>query len=216
MTALPACVQVGNLTLHAGRVMTALSDSEAQLLHSALQPETPKETFAPSPDNDGVYSYVIGAKDYFAPVHLPRQFPERMIVSCALDPSLGLKNVVISDLKSGTVYCQAHFDRPAMATQAPASEQAASSMAANCKHTPGGVVSMASSQSDSTSSVLKGSNSKRVQDPDNPDKTVSLGALRLRQKVTDPDTGETISKNALRKRQARARATAGAAEAENA
>ncbi|MBF7142742.1 MULTISPECIES: hypothetical protein [Pseudomonas] len=109
--------------------MTVLSDSEAELLHSALRSEMPKEPLASSPDKDGVYSYVIGATDYFASAHLPRQGPERMMVSCALDPSLGLQSVVISDLKSGHAYCQAHFEPPHMATQTPASEQAPSSMA---------------------------------------------------------------------------------------
>ena len=133
IAALPASVKIDNLTFHVGRVMTALSDSEAELLDSALSSETPKESLAHSPDKDGVYSYVIGAKDYFAS-HLPRQYPERMMLSCELDPSLGLKSVVISelkrDLKMGQIYCQAHFEPPHMATQAPASEQAASSMAA--------------------------------------------------------------------------------------
>jgi hypothetical protein len=61
----------------------------------------------------------------------------------------------------------------------------------------------ASSQAGSTSSAVKGSNSTRVQDPDNPGKTVTLGALRKRQKVTDPKTGETVSKTALYGRQKR-------------
>ncbi|MFC6478443.1 hypothetical protein ACFQDN_20910 [Pseudomonas asuensis] len=132
IAALPASVQVGNLTFHIGRLMTRLSDTKAQLLHSALRSETPKEPLAHSPDkpdNDGVYTYVIGAQDYFASMHLPRQYPERMMLSCALDPSLGLKRVVISELKRdltmGQVYCQAHFEPPHMATQTPASVLAA-------------------------------------------------------------------------------------------
>lgn len=133
VAALPASVHIGNLTLHVGHVMTALSDSEAQVLHWALHSETPKETFAHSPDEDGVYSCVIGAKDYFECAHLPRQYPERMMLSCELDASLGLKSVVISDLnrdlKMGQVYCRAYFDHLARATQTPTSEQAASSMA---------------------------------------------------------------------------------------
>jgi hypothetical protein len=265
MEALPASVQVGNLTLHIGRVMTQLPDSEAKLLHSALHGEMPKEPLAHSPDKDGLYSYVIGAKDYFGSAHLPRQFPGRMMVTCALDPALGLKSVLISDLGRGEVYCQAGFDSPAMATQTPPSEQAASSMAAQPlsrtnlsvflnddlskeligphnpqdrdlqQHSSASVSTQsmdfshdgsagasigvpghsqtqpnqstrsepypASSQAGSTSSAVKGSTSTRVQDPDNPGKTITLGALRKRQKVTDPETGQTVSKNALSKRQ---------------
>lgn len=58
-----------------------------------------------------------------------------------------------------------------------------------------------SPQSDATPLVLKGANSKRVEDPDNPGKFVTLGTLRSRQKVKDPKTGEMVSIATLRNRQ---------------
>jgi len=119
MEALPTSVQVGNLTFHVGRLMTTLSDSEAELLHSALHGETPKEIFSTLPDHDGVYSYLVRTEDYSASALLPR-FPERMMVTCLFDPNLGLKNLLICDAKpEGEVYCQAYFEPPAMATRTP-------------------------------------------------------------------------------------------------
>jgi len=57
-----------------------------------------------------------------------------MTVSCTLDPSIGLKDVVISELMRDfnieQIYFQVHFEPPQMATQASASEQATSSMGA--------------------------------------------------------------------------------------
>ncbi|MEX5571287.1 hypothetical protein Q1J55_26220 [Pseudomonas syringae] len=43
----------------------------------------------------------------------------------------------------------------------------------------------------------------RLPDPGNPAKMITLGTLRARQKVTDPETGETVSKTALYGRQKR-------------
>ncbi len=117
--ALSASVQVGNLTLHIGQLLTKLTPHSAELLHGALHSEIPKEDHKDLSEFNGTYSYVIGAKDYVAPVHLPRQFPAQMEVKCSFDRSMSLKSVVISDLNNGDVYCKAYFAPAAMTTLTP-------------------------------------------------------------------------------------------------
>jgi hypothetical protein len=51
-----------------------------------------------------------------------------------------------------------------------------------------------------------GDRNARVPDPEHPGQTISRSALRMREKVTDPETGETVSRGALSNRQRRARA----------
>jgi len=108
---LPPSVSVANLTFHTGKVMTALSEVEQRILHGAFHPETPKEPIEHLNDNL-ILTYAIGAKDYFSPLHLPRDLPEQMRVTCALDQSLNLNRVIIADLK-GHIYCDASFEPPA-------------------------------------------------------------------------------------------------------
>lgn len=128
-TVLPTTVQTSNLTFHTGRLITALSETEAELLHGAFHPDMPKKRLSESPDKNGLYTYIIGAQDYFASTHLSRHFPEQMMVTCTLDSSLGLKHVLISDAHSKNIYCRASFERPVIEANASASEQNASSIA---------------------------------------------------------------------------------------
>jgi hypothetical protein len=112
---LPPSVTVGDLIFTTGRVMTALSDAEERVLCGALHSQTQKEPLGSLKDN--LLTYAIGAKDYFSPMHLPRDLPERMLVTCVLDPSLNLERVIIADLNQ-QVYCDARFEPYATAAQA--------------------------------------------------------------------------------------------------
>ena len=130
--ALATSVQVGDHTYQIGRLMTILSDHEAQLLHGALHPGTQKEHLSDETDKPGLINYAIGAKDYFSSVHLPQHYPPRMVVTCAQDNSQ-INRLIISDPPNKHVYCDARFESPAaqprqdasphpqpLATQAPA------------------------------------------------------------------------------------------------
>ncbi len=110
---LPPSVTVGDLIFQTGRVMTALSDAEVRILCVALHAQTPKE---PLLNDNNLLTYAIGAKDYFSPRHLPPDLPERMLVTCALDPSLNLERVMIADLNQ-RVYCDARIEPYATAAQ---------------------------------------------------------------------------------------------------
>lgn len=76
----------------------------------------------------------------------------------------------------------------------PQSDSAVSSSARNEQY-------WAASQLNASPSVLKGANSKRVQDPGHPEKMITLAALRRREKVEDPETGELLQLGTLRERQ---------------
>jgi len=56
-------------------------------------------------------TYAIDAKGYFSPLNFPKQLPEQMIVTCALDQSLNLDRVIIADLNH-RLYCDACFEPP--------------------------------------------------------------------------------------------------------
>jgi hypothetical protein len=135
LSELPASVKVKDLTFYTGRVTTALSDNEAELLHGVLHSAIPKEPLAPAPNGDGFYSYAVGAKDYFTSSHLPARLnvPEQLMVICELDSASALKQIRISDRENTHVYCQAHFEPPAMAMQAPALEQGPSVLPAEAE-----------------------------------------------------------------------------------
>ncbi|WP_049279657.1 hypothetical protein, partial [Serratia marcescens] len=131
---------MGGHTFPVGRVVTALSGFETELLHHALHGDTPKEPLSDSPDSDGVLSYTIGAKDYFDDGRLPAYFPERMMATCALNAASGLEQMIIRDMHSENIYCHAHFDSSAAA---PRSEpKTVTFQASQCKHKPGGMISL--------------------------------------------------------------------------
>ncbi|ELY1861840.1 hypothetical protein SL013_001250 [Serratia marcescens] len=138
--ALPAALQVGDHTFPVGRVVTALSGFETELLHHALHGDTPKEPLSDSPDSDGVFSYTLGAKDYFDDGRLPAYFPERMMATCALNATSGLEQMIIRDMHSENIYCHAHFDSSATAQRS--EPEAVTFQASQCKHKPGGMISL--------------------------------------------------------------------------
>jgi len=115
---LPAAIKVGPYTFHAGRVMTALSEYEAKLLHAVLHCDVPKELHSKSVNkDDGFFTYVVGAKDYFASLHFPRDLnlPEQMIVKCALNSSFALLRVIVTDIKGKHIFCDASLNPPVAA-----------------------------------------------------------------------------------------------------
>jgi hypothetical protein len=101
-------VTVGNLTFQTGRLMTTLSPTEKLALECAFHHQTPKESLEGLRDNH-LLTYTIGAKDYFSPIQLPKELPQQMIITCALDQSFNLAQVIIADLNEH-IYCNAHFE----------------------------------------------------------------------------------------------------------
>ncbi|ELY1861841.1 hypothetical protein [Serratia marcescens] len=157
--ALPAALQVGDHTFPVGRVVTALSGFETELLHHALHGDTPKEPLSDSPDSDGVFSYTLGAKDYFDDGRLPAYFPERMMATCALNATSGLEQMIIRDMHSENIYCHAHFDSSATAQRS--EPEAATFQTGRCKHKPGGMISLETfTGCDVTDDELKSSEKK--------------------------------------------------------
>jgi len=108
---LPSSVSVANITFHAGRVMTVLSEVEQRILSSAFHPETPKEAIGELSENLFL-TYAIGAKDNYRSRHLPPELPSQVLVTCAVDLFMNLNRVIIADPK-GRIYCDARFEPPA-------------------------------------------------------------------------------------------------------
>ncbi|MFC6478891.1 hypothetical protein ACFQDN_23545 [Pseudomonas asuensis] len=104
-------ITVGTLTLPLGRVMNTLSEVEQEAFHLAVSAKTPKQRLSDGPDSNGLFTYAIGAKDYFSGSHLPAKFPEPLLVTCTLDPALNVSRLLMGDL-NGRVYCDAHLDTP--------------------------------------------------------------------------------------------------------
>ncbi|MFC6478895.1 hypothetical protein ACFQDN_23565 [Pseudomonas asuensis] len=104
-------ITVGTLTLPLGRVMNTLSEVEQEAFHLAVSAKTPKQRLSDGPDSNGLFTYAIGAKDYFSGSHLPAKFPEPLLVTCTLDPALNVSRLLIGDL-NGRVYCDAHLETP--------------------------------------------------------------------------------------------------------
>ncbi|MFC6478736.1 hypothetical protein ACFQDN_22485 [Pseudomonas asuensis] len=104
-------ITVGTLTLPLGRVMNTLSEVEQEAFHLAVSAKTPKQRLSDGPDSNGLFTYAIGATDYFSGSHLPAKFPEPLLVTCTLDPALNVSRLLMGDL-NGRVYCDAHLDTP--------------------------------------------------------------------------------------------------------
>ncbi|MFC6478843.1 hypothetical protein ACFQDN_23225 [Pseudomonas asuensis] len=104
-------ITVGTLTLPLGRVMNTLSEVEQEAFHLAVSAKTPKQRLSVAPDSNGLFTYAIGAKDYFSGSHLPAKFPEPLLVTCTLDPALNVSRLLMGDL-NGRVYCDAHLETP--------------------------------------------------------------------------------------------------------
>ncbi|MFC6478735.1 hypothetical protein ACFQDN_22480 [Pseudomonas asuensis] len=119
-------ITVGTLTLPLGRVMNTLSEVEQEAFHLAVSAKTPKQRLSVAPDSNGLFTYAIGATDYFSGSHLPAKFPEPLLVTCTLDPALNVSRLLMGDL-NGRVYCDAHLDTPHPAS---ASTSAGPSLAA--------------------------------------------------------------------------------------
>ncbi|MFC6478854.1 hypothetical protein ACFQDN_23295 [Pseudomonas asuensis] len=104
-------ITVGTLTLPLGRVMNTLSEVEQEAFHLAVSAKTPKQRLSDGPDSNGLFTYAIGATDYFSGSHLPAKFPEPLLVTCTLDPALNVSRLLMGDL-NGRVYCDAHLETP--------------------------------------------------------------------------------------------------------
>ncbi|MFC6478853.1 hypothetical protein ACFQDN_23290 [Pseudomonas asuensis] len=104
-------ITVGTLTLPLGRVMNTLSEVEQEAFHLAVSTKTPKQRLSDGPDSNGLFTYAIGATDYFSGSHLPAKFPEPLLVTCTLDPALNVSRLLMGDL-NGRVYCDAHLETP--------------------------------------------------------------------------------------------------------
>ncbi|MFC6478822.1 hypothetical protein ACFQDN_23080 [Pseudomonas asuensis] len=104
-------ITVGTLTLPLGRVMNTLSEVEQEAFHLAVSAKTPKQRLSVAPDSNGLFTYAIGATDYFSGSHLPAKFPEPLLVTCTLDPALNVSRLLMGDL-NGRVYCDAHLETP--------------------------------------------------------------------------------------------------------
>jgi hypothetical protein len=123
---LPGYVQVGYLTLHVGRPLTALSEAQASLLHSALHANTLKEPCTDLPVTGSLYSYLINATQNVDRSHLTQQPLERMMVSCEFDHAMNIRQMFVGSIQ-GKIYCQAYFEVAAMADQALNPERMAAS-----------------------------------------------------------------------------------------
>ncbi|MFC6478850.1 hypothetical protein ACFQDN_23275 [Pseudomonas asuensis] len=91
--------------------MNTLSEVEQEAFHLAVSTKTPKQRLSDGPDSNGLFTYAIGATDYFSGSHLPAKFPEPLLVTCTLDPALNVSRLLMGDL-NGRVYCDAHLETP--------------------------------------------------------------------------------------------------------